>query len=282
MSDTAQEVKVLDQERKITLWVTKLGKKSILFSKAMTWGDLKKEIKKESDINIDSLLATENVTRRDLANELGVLPEGDFVIYLRQKEVKSGVLPYREVRAAIQKAIADGGSDVAIFFNQGKNYTTKTGTELNELWDKWTGGGKDAVQSSASTSAATPVAKAEKPKTKPEQKSVAPVAEEAISNVADVVQAVAESKTVEADSTELEDAQKALELLKGIFGRTENAGVKESLSEVFEVLEEDIIPALTPAEEESEEDRIAREAREAEEAEEEAIRAEAELLKGKY
>ena len=126
--------------REIVAYATKGGKIAKINSDVKTWGELKPLLKREG-YDLNSLLAAESINRADLVNDLAVLPEGPFRVFLRPKQTKSGAdLPYKEVRAKVQELIASDGDVAKAHFNEGKNYTTKKGDELNVLLNSYKGG----------------------------------------------------------------------------------------------------------------------------------------------
>ena len=125
--------------REIVAYATKGGKIAKINSDVKTWGELKPLLKREG-YDLNSLLAAESINRADLVNDLAVLPEGPFRVFLRPKQTKSGAdLPYKEVRAKVQELIASDGDVAKAHFNEGKNYTTKKGDELNVLLNSYKG-----------------------------------------------------------------------------------------------------------------------------------------------
>ena len=147
--------------REIVAYATKGGKIAKINSDVKTWGELKPLLKREG-YDLNSLLAAESINRADLVNDLAVLPEGPFRVFLRPKQTKSGAdLPYKEVRAKVQELIASDGDVAKAHFNEGKNYTTKKGDELNVLLNSYKGG-------SVTTSSAKAEPKKEEPKAKEE------------------------------------------------------------------------------------------------------------------
>ena len=158
--------------REIVAYATKGGKIAKINSDVKTWGELKPLLKREG-YDLNSLLAAESINRADLVNDLAVLPEGPFRVFLRPKQTKSGAdLPYKEVRAKVQELIAFDGDVAKAHFNEGKNYTTKKGDELNVLLNSYKGG-------STATSSAKAEPKKEEPKTPKAEEKDSPKASEA-------------------------------------------------------------------------------------------------------
>ena len=158
--------------REIVAYATKGGKIAKINSDVKTWGELKPLLKREG-YDLNSLLAAESINRADLVNDLAVLPEGPFRVFLRPKQTKSGAdLPYKEVRAKVQELIASDGDVAKAHFNEGKNYTTKKGDELNVLLNSYKGG-------SVTTSSAKAEPKKEEPKAPKAEEKASPKASEA-------------------------------------------------------------------------------------------------------
>ena len=158
--------------REIVAYATKGGKIAKINSDVKTWGELKPLLKREG-YDLNSLLAAESINRADLVNDLAVLPEGPFRVFLRPKQTKSGAdLPYKEVRAKVQELIASDGDVAKAHFNEGKNYTTKKGDELNVLLNSYKGG-------SGTTSSAKAEPKKEEPKAPKAEEKASPKASEA-------------------------------------------------------------------------------------------------------
>ena len=220
--------------REIVAYATKGGKIAKINSDVKTWGELKPLLKMEG-YDLNSLLAAESINRADLVNDLAVLPEGPFRVFLRPKETKSGAdLPYKEVRAKVQELIASDGDVAKAHFNEGKNYTTKKGDELNVLLNSYKGG-----------SGTTSSAKAE-PK-KEAVKIEAPKAEEKASPKASEAQEFSEEGCIKV-------AVEALSKIKSV--NTANV-----ISLVKDLLNENV-PAAAPVKKEpTEEELLAEEAK---------------------
>lgn len=220
--------------REIVAYATKGGKIAKINSDVKTWGELKPLLKMEG-YDLGSLLAAESINRADLVNDLAVLPEGPFRVFLRPKQTKSGAdLPYKEVRAKVQELIASDGDVAKAHFNEGKNYTTKKGDELNVLLNSYKGG-----------SVTTSSAKAE-PK-KEAVKIEAPKAEEKASPKASEAQEFSEEGCIKV-------AVEALSKIKSV--NTANV-----ISLVKDLLNENV-PAAAPVKKEpTEEDLLAAEAK---------------------
>ena len=220
--------------REIVAYATKGGKIAKINSDVKTWGELKPLLKREG-YDLNSLLAAESINRADLVNDLAVLPEGPFRVFLRPKQTKSGAdLPYKEVRAKVQELIASDGDVAKAHFNEGKNYTTKKGDELNVLLNSYKGG-----------STATSSAKAE-PK-KEAVKTEAPKAEEKASPKASEAQEFSEEGCIKV-------AVEALSKIKSV--NTANV-----ISLVKGLLNENVSAAAPVKKEPTEEELLAAEAK---------------------
>ena len=222
--------------REIVAYATKGGKIAKINSDVKTWGELKPLLKMEG-YDLNSLLAAESINRADLVNDLAVLPEGPFRVFLRPKQTKSGAdLPYKEVRAKVQELIASDGDVAKAHFNEGKNYTTKKGDELNVLLNSYKGG-----------SVTTSSAKAE-PKVKEEAvKTEAPKAEEKASPKASEAQEFSEEGCIKV-------AVEALSKIKSV----DTTGV---ISLVKDLLNENVSAAAPVKKEPTEEELLAEEAK---------------------
>lgn len=178
--------------REIVAYATKGGKIAKISTDAKTWGELKPLLRIEG-YDLNSLLAAESINRADLVNDLAVLPEGPFRVFLRPKQTKSGAdLPYKEVRAKVQELIASDGDVAKAHFNEGKNYTTKKGDELNVLLNSYKGG--SGTTSSAKAEPKKEAVKAEE-KASPKASEAQEISEERCIEVA--VEALSKIKSVD-------------------------------------------------------------------------------------
>lgn len=222
--------------REIVAYATKGGKIAKINSDVKTWGELKPLLKREG-YDLNSLLAAESINRADLVNDLAVLPEGPFRVFLRPKQTKSGAdLPYKEVRAKVQELIASDGDVAKAHFNEGKNYTTKKGDELNVLLNSYKGG-----------SGTTSSAKAEPKKEEPKVKEESVKAEEKASPKASEAQEFSEEGCIKV-------AVEALSKIKSV--NTANV-----ISLVKDLLNENVSAAAPVKKEPTEEELLAEEAK---------------------
>ena len=180
--------------REIVAYATKGGKIAKINSDVKTWGELKPLLKREG-YDLNSLLAAESINRADLVNDLAVLPEGPFRVFLRPKQTKSGAdLPYKEVRAKVQELIASDGDVAKAHFNEGKNYTTKKGDELNVLLNSYKGGSETTSSEKAEPKKAEPKALKAEEQASPEASEAQEFSEEGCIKVA--VEALSKIKSV--------------------------------------------------------------------------------------
>lgn len=222
--------------REIVAYATKGGKIAKINTDVKTWGELKPLLKIEG-YDLNSLLAAESINRADLVNDLAVLPEGPFRVFLRPKQTKSGAdLPYKEVRAKVQELIASDGDVAKAHFNEGKNYTTKKGDELNVLLNSYKGG-----------SGTTSSAKAEPKKEEPKAKEESVKAEEKASPKASEAQEFSEEGCIKV-------AVEALSKIKSV--NTANV-----ISLVKDLLNENVSAAAPVKKEPTEEELLAEEAK---------------------
>jgi truncated hemoglobin YjbI len=124
------------ESRQITLYTT-LGKIIRLQSDAKTWGDIRPLINEEG-INTSEMRAQENVKKTSLEHDDAELPEGAFTIFFTKINSKAGSeISYRELRRAI-KTLVDSDDAARDFFNEDRNYTNKSKSDLENLYEIWT------------------------------------------------------------------------------------------------------------------------------------------------
>ena len=171
--------------RVITLYATRGGKKKITTNVA-TWGELFPLIKKEG-YDVDRLHATEGATKVDLVHVDAVLPAGEFTVFMRPKQTKSGAKAKRADGLNKKELTALLKEDIANFPEQGKTYyngySSKGIDELAGLVNAFKGkpvkAAKPAVTSKAKATpvvakkAVTPVKKEPAKKAEPKGKTVA-------------------------------------------------------------------------------------------------------------
>lgn len=117
--------------RKVTVWSTKGKKKSVYETEAKTWGELQTVINEDYDLN--SLKATENVNKTSLEHVDAVIPEGDFVLFLRPEKTKSGAdvnsMSFKELRAEL----TDADKAQLKIDLKGRNWTQAKTSELKDF-----------------------------------------------------------------------------------------------------------------------------------------------------
>lgn len=109
-------------EREITIYATRGGQMKKITTAVRTWGELQPLVRREG-FDLGSLLAAENINKTDLVNDLAVLPEGNFRLFLRPKQTKSGAPDRKECFAIIKAHIAKNPGDKSKFIIDGKNMT---------------------------------------------------------------------------------------------------------------------------------------------------------------
>jgi voltage-gated potassium channel Kch len=207
--------------RTITIYATRGNSEPVdIVSNATTWGDFIPEVK-AAGYNIDKVLCTESHTRMDLVNKLAILPTVDFTIFIRNKETKSGAeLSYKELRAAISGFIAADGDVAKEHFNQGKNYTTKPTEELRLLHDSYSPAKQEVLKEEATQE----------------------VVEAVETNVADVVESVAQAKVIIVTNT---DRITKIELL---LSQIKEATPNEEISDRIEMVMDEVAGLRTAIE----------------------------------
>jgi hypothetical protein len=136
--------------RTVTIFSTKGSNKTKIQSDAKVWGELKSAVAAEG-YDLSTLAATENINRCGLDNDLSVLPEGDFVIFLRPVKTKSGVeLPNgsdtsrRELKAII-KEFGKDLKDHLKTIEEGRNWTQLRTSALRKAIADWVAPESDSV-----------------------------------------------------------------------------------------------------------------------------------------
>jgi hypothetical protein len=221
-------------EREVTIYATRGGQMKKIMTSVKTWGDLQPLVRREG-FDLGSLLAAENINKTDLVNDLAVLPEGNFRLFLRPKQTKSGALDRKECFAAIKTHLAVYPSDKHKFIIDGKNMTQLSTPVVQELVAKHIGGVASEVPAPA------PV------------KEKAPKVEK--------IEAAKEVATKSNNLTDAERVEQALALVAPLSGYDSYAKVEKHLNR----LSDEVAIANAPASEmreESEEEAIRREARE--------------------
>ena len=215
-------------EREVTIYATRGGQMKKITTAVKTWGDLQPLVRREG-FDLGSLLAAENINKTDLVNDLAVLPEGNFRLFLRPKQTKSGAPDRKECFAIIKAHLANHPGDKSKFVIDGKNMTQLSTPVVQDL----------VAMHCHGTKVAAPVS--------------APVQEKA---------SKAEEKTTGTPVSEArgltnaEKVQEAINLISSLEGYPSYAKVHKHLDRLLDEVAE---PTLR---EETEEEAIAREARE--------------------
>lgn len=137
--------------RTISIYSSRGEKASKIETDVTTWGALRPLIKAKG-YEVDKLHASENVRKSTLEHADAVLPEGNFTIFMRPKQTKSGAKKRADgLKIAELKNLAK--EDIASFPNMGKAhygaYSKMKVDELAELVNTFKG-------SAAKEKAATP------------------------------------------------------------------------------------------------------------------------------
>lgn len=220
-------------EREVTIYATRGGQMKKITTAVRTWGELQPLVRREG-FDLSSLLAAENINKTDLVNDLAVLPEGNFRLFLRPKQTKSGAPDRKECFAIIKAHLEKNPGDKPKFIIDGKNMTQLSTPVVQDLVAKYCNG--------ASAPAPAPVQE----KASKAEKVEAPVAE-ATSNGVPV--------------SDAERVEEALRLLAPLSGYDSYAKVEKHLNRLSDEVSIANVPACTEREE-TEEEAIAREARE--------------------
>lgn len=233
----------MSTSRKITVYNTKGGQPKSFESSAEKWGELRAEIEGQG-FNVDKLLATESVTRRDLNNVEATLPEGEFIVFLRPKKTKSGdgshAYGYKDAKNHIKGLIETHGEDARAHFCdfKGKDYTHMSTTMLNEAITAYKVPAMKETPASDSTV---------------NENTAQPMAED--NGVGNVVEDVKETKL-----TSSEKVQKAIDILEEVAQELDDDDIYDRVEDhtgELEGLKADVLELEDP--ERMEEERKARE-----------------------
>lgn len=225
-------------EREITIYATRGGQMKKITTAVRTWGELQPLVRREG-FDLSSLLAAENINKTDLVNDLAVLPEGNFRLFLRPKQTKSGAPDRKECFAIIKAHIVANPGDKAKFTIDGKNMTQLSTPVVQDLVAKYCNG--------ASAPAPAPV----------QEKAPKAKAEEVETPKAEEVKAISEETSL----TEVERVEKALALVAPLSGYESYAKVEKHLNRLADEVAIENAPAPVMGEE-TEEEAVARESRE--------------------
>jgi hypothetical protein len=148
-------------EREVTIYATRGGQMKKITTAATTWGELQPLVRREG-FDLGSLLAAENINKTDLVNDLAVLPEGNFRLFLRPKQTKSGAPDRKECFAIIKAHLVDHPGDKSKFVIDGKNMTQLSTPVVQDLVAMHCQGTKVTAPAAAPVQEKAPKAKAEK------------------------------------------------------------------------------------------------------------------------
>jgi hypothetical protein len=145
--------KTIAPERKISVFSSGQNNRKVdIMSTATTWEELQRDFS-NAGVNHKGMDAVVRATKVTLTLPDAKLPDGDFLLYLLPQKTQSGAdLSYKELRAAISDIIKADGDEAKNHFNQGKNYTTKSTNELQNLYKSYKGAGKTATTKPVVTS----------------------------------------------------------------------------------------------------------------------------------
>jgi hypothetical protein len=219
-------------EREVTIYATRGGQMKKIMTSVKTWGELQPLVRREG-FDLGSLLAAENINKTDLVNDLAVLPEGNFRLFLRPKQTKSGAPDRKECFAIIKAHLVDHPGDKSKFVIDGKNMTQLSTPVVQDLVAKYCNG-----------ASAPAVAEA-------------PVKEKAVKESKTTSNVVTEARGL----TDAERVEQALALVTPLSNYDSYNKVEKHLNR----LSDEVAIANAPApevREETEEEAIAREARE--------------------
>jgi len=187
----------------VTLYATRGGKKEKITTSAKTWGELKGEVS-SAGFDVKKLHATESITKSNLVNDQALIPQQNFTLFLTPKETKSGsrdasTMAYADVKKAV-KADIDANPDHAKAHYG--NYTQLSSAKMKELYSSY----------------------------------ISPVlTEQPATNVADVVEAVKESKTTAVvEKTNLNRVENIEQELADILANTKTEAVRERVAVVID------------------------------------------------
>lgn len=234
-------------EREVTIYATRGGQMKRITTAVKTWGELQPLVRREG-FDLRSLLAAENINKTDLVNDLAVLPEGNFRLFLRPKQTKSGAPDRKECFAIIKAHIAANPGDKAKFTIDGKNMTQLSTPVVQDLVAMYCNGASAPATGEA-------LAKEKAPKAEKAPKTEEKVSEKVSEKVAEAPQNDARPLS------ESERIEEAFKLLVPLNYYDSYNKVEKHLNR----LSDEVAIANAPApevREETEEEALAREARE--------------------
>jgi hypothetical protein len=125
----------MNNSRIITVFSTKGKQKSKIETDVITWGALQPFLMEEG-YDLENLLATENINRRDLLSVDAELPEGEFTVFLRPQKTKSGTdvsyMSFTEMRQVVKN-----NHENKDFLDHMGNYTRMNTETLRETLTDW-------------------------------------------------------------------------------------------------------------------------------------------------
>jgi hypothetical protein len=231
------EVQAPGTSREVTIYATRGGQMTKITTDVKTWGELQPLVRREG-FDLGSLLAAENINKTDLVNDLAVLPEGNFRLFLRPKQTKSGAPDRKECFAIIKVHLAANPGDKAKFSIDGKNVTQLSTPVVQDLVAKYC----NAAIAPAPAPVQEKAPKAEKASKVEEKTTGTPVSEAR-------------------GLTDAERVEQALALVAPLSGYDSYAKVEKHLNRLSDEVSIANVPACTEREE-TEEEALAREARE--------------------
>lgn len=120
--------------RKITIYSTKYGGK-VIETAVTTWGDLKKIISNSYDLS--GLVATESKNKTTLESSEAILPEGDFILFLRPKNNKEGNGLSQKSFKELRQMVKDDSKLKDFLVETAGNWTQLSTENLRKAIDKY-------------------------------------------------------------------------------------------------------------------------------------------------
>jgi hypothetical protein len=126
---------------KVKVFSTQMGEKEVETG-ATTWGELQTDLKK-SGISFSKMKAVIGENKLTLEADGAMLPAQGFTLFLMNKKTKAGAnvsaLSYKQLRKTISVILQKDGEAAKEYFNEGKNYTTKSTDILRDLLSSYSG-----------------------------------------------------------------------------------------------------------------------------------------------
>jgi len=239
--------KIIVSERKVSVFSSGQNNRKIdIMSTATTWEELQIDFS-NAGINYKGMDAVIRATKVTLTLPDAKLPDGDFLLYLLPQKTQSGAdLSYKELRAAISNIIKADGEKAKNHFNQGKNYTTKSTDELQNLYKSY----KSVDKIAADKSALTPKKKATI------NNIVSSVRDNAAKKVATEVKESSEKvQSLKVTVSSIDNAEQALYLIESISDMKVNPNNIKKATDAIKI----IISNLNRNEDEPTDDELAAE-----------------------